>query len=168
MKATFASTKKVDFLPIDNNEYLLLENFQDIAEGRIKIESEISSKADKKSFSLSIEEPSNISVGDNLAGKTITMLFPTKYYEKERALIESHDIIETRGGMKITCIVDGETGDITIKMIFDVDDEVVLYKFIAETGTVTTNLQLIKIFRELDMTVSYINADSNFYQCFMI
>lgn len=167
MKATFKSTKNIEFLPIDNNEYLLLGNFKDIAEGRIKLESEQGKNADKAVYTLSVEEPSNISVGDNLAGKTITMLFPTKYYEKDRSTIVSHDIITTRGGATITCVVDVETNNIMIKLVFAQGDEIVLYNFL-NNGTVLTNMQLINVSKEIDMTVSAINTDSYFYQCFMI
>lgn len=166
MKAIFSSTRKIDFTPMDNNESILLGNLKDIANNRFNLDVEES--AGKQKYSLSVKEPSKLIVGDDLMEAVISMEFPTSISDAERASINTHDIIVTRGGMKITCIKDAETNLITVKAVFSVSDELVLYSYTADK-VLLTNFSLIKLMKkDIDMTITEVNKDSFFYNSFTI
>lgn len=97
MKATFSSTKQIDFKPIDNNETVLLEHMKDIANNQLSF------VKDEKygDISLVIDEPRNVTELDNLANRIIHMDFPTAI----RDLIDSHTIMKMKDGSYIDCLV---------------------------------------------------------------
>lgn len=159
MKATFSSTKKIDFKPIDVNESILLKNFDDISENKIAI-NVVKNKSEEDEYSLIVKDPAKIVLNDNLNDKTINMLFPKKVTET----LTSHDIITTKGGVKFICEV--EDSNISVKMVSP-DNEVILYNILAD-GSIKVNVQSIKIYLTLDMTVSAIDENSIFYSCFTI
>lgn len=97
MKATFSSTKQIDFKPIDNNETVLLEHMKDIANNQLSF------VKDEKygDISLVINEPRNVTELDDLANRVIHMDFPTAI----RDLIDSHTIMKMKDGSYIDCLV---------------------------------------------------------------
>lgn len=161
MKALFSSTKKIDFSPIDENEYILLGNFKDISEGRIEMIKE-SEKGEKDLYSIQVKAPAEIAVNDVLIDKTIMMAFPTKPLTTQ---VESHSIIKTKGDVEFKCVVDGNS-NIIVKMVAG-EDETILYSMLSD-GTIKVNMQLIKLYLAFDLTVSEVNVDSPYYQCFTI
>lgn len=97
MKAIFDSVKKVKFTPMDNNERVLLENFRNISESRLKLV-----KDEKyEDISLEIVEPRTLELEDNLANRLINMNFP----DKIRDMIDSHTIMKMKDGSYIDCLV---------------------------------------------------------------
>lgn len=97
MKAIFDSVKKVKFTPIDNNEKVLLENFRNISENRLKLV-----KDEKyEDISLEIIEPRTLEIEDNLANRLINMNFPKAI----RDMIDSHTIMTMKDGSYIDCLV---------------------------------------------------------------
>lgn len=97
MKATFSSTRQIDFKPIDNNETVLLEHMKDVSNNQLSF------VKDEKygDISLVINEPRNIAELDNLANRIIHMAFP----ERIRDLVNSHEIMIMKDGSKIECLV---------------------------------------------------------------
>ncbi len=97
MKATFSSTKKIDFKPIDNNETVLLNNLVDISNNDLQL------VKDEKynEISLVIAEPKLIVAEDNLAGRIINMNFP----ERIRDMLDSHRIMTMKDGSYIECVI---------------------------------------------------------------
>ena len=97
MKATFSSTKQIDFKPIDNNETVLLEHMKDIANNQLSF------IKDEKygDISLVIDEPRNVTNLDNLANRIIHMNFPSAI----RDLIDTHTIMTMKDGSYIDCLV---------------------------------------------------------------
>lgn len=97
MKATFSSTKQIDFKPIDNNEKVLLEHMREVSNNQLSF------VMDEKygDISLVINEPKLISENDNLAGKVIKMLFP----ERIREYLEDHKILTMKDGSYIECVI---------------------------------------------------------------